>query len=442
MARRGRRSAPRPAPSEIYDLEIRAIGDQGDGIASLPDGRTVFVDGALPGETVRAEIFFRDRQPPRGAVAEILVPAPLRRTPPCPVAGACGGCMVQHLELDAYRSWKRSQVTERLAAAGLDPSVTAELAETGERTRRRAVWQYRFGEGRLLFGYAVRRGDRIVDVDDCLLLAPALGDVLTGLRRELPGLFAGPVVRRGRVLATALDAGADVLIEFDREPDLRQLEGMSAIAERLDLARLAWRIGNRGEPTPAAMRRLPAIGFGPFMPAVPAGAFLQASEAGERLIREEVIAALDNIEGPVADLFAGLGSLTGPVAERHPVHAVEGMAAMADALSAAVRSRPGPFPVTVETRDLERRPLTASELDRYRALVIDPPRAGASRQVGEAAETASLERIVYVSCSPESFARDAARLTGSGWRLAGLRPIDQFVYSDQVELVARFDRAG
>jgi 23S rRNA (uracil1939-C5)-methyltransferase len=440
MARRGRPKPRRPAPSDLYELDIRALGSRGDGITALPDGRTAFIEGALPGERVLAEVVFRDRQPPRGSVREVIRPAGFRRTPPCAIAPVCGGCMVQHLEPDSYVEWKASLVTSALAEAGLDPAVVEPLRLTGERTRRRAVWQYRYGENRLMLGYAVRRGDRIADAVDCLLLDPALQQLMDRLRDALPVLFDGPAVRRGRLLATLTDAGPDLLIELDREAGLNELQGLTQLAEDLDLARLGWRNGPRGEAVPAAVRRQPVISFGALAPAFPAGAFLQASVPGEHEIRDAVLDCLDGVDGPVADLFAGLGSLTVPVLDRHNVHAVEGMEAQTGALGAAARLGGMQGRLTVETRDLDRRPLIPAELDRFAAIILDPPRAGARRQVQEIASCRGPSRLVYVSCSADSFARDAALLAQSGWGLVTVRPIDQFVYSDQVELVARFDR--
>lgn len=440
MVRRPRRQPPRPAPSDRFTLEIRDIGTLGDGIAALPDGRTTFIDGALPGETIEAEVTFLDQGPPRGRLISITRASATRREPPCPIASLCGGCMAQHLDDASYVEWKIRAVSTALESAGLNTDCLEPMQRTGEQTRRRAVWQFRLGEGRLLLGYAVRRGNRIIDATSCLLLEPALQNVMDGLRRELPGLLTGPVVRRGRILVTASDSGPDVLLELDHEPDLELLQGFSGLAERLDLARLSWRNGARGEATPAAARRQPTVKFGDINIAIPTGAFLQASGPGETLIQQAVSDALAETEGPVLDLYAGLGSLSCPVAATRPVHAVEGMERMATALASAARRSAVASRLTTEARDLDRRPVTTPDLDRYSAVILDPPRAGARHQVSELAGCRKLTRLVYVSCSADSFARDTALLVKAGWRLTWVRPIDQFLYSDQTELVARLDR--
>ncbi len=136
----------------------------------------------------------------------------------------------------------------------------------------------------------------------------------------------------------------------------------------------------------------------------------------------------------IADLFAGLGTFTFPLAMRAAVHAVEGDASAMAALSSAARSLPN---VTTERRDLFDDPLTASELSRFDAVVFDPPRAGAREQSTQIAAS-GVPTVVAVSCNPATFARDARILTDGGYRLERVTPVDQFVWSAHVELVARF----
>ncbi|MGH6968317.1 MAG: RsmD family RNA methyltransferase, partial [Stellaceae bacterium] len=150
---------------------------------------------------------------------------------------------------------------------------------------------------------------------------------------------------------------------------------------------------------------------------------------------------LDAVGKPrrVADLYAGIGTFTFALTTRAPVHAVEGDAEAAKALSqAAARVTLGDR-VTVERRDLVRRPLSADELARFDAVVFDPPRTGAAPQSRTLAESA-VPRVVAVSCNPATFARDARILADGGYDLARVAPVDSFVWSSHLELVARFER--
>jgi 23S rRNA (uracil1939-C5)-methyltransferase len=127
------------------------------------------------------------------------------------------------------------------------------------------------------------------------------------------------------------------------------------------------------------------------------------------------------------------------LARRAKVHAVEQDSEVLAALMDAARKARGLKPVTVEKRDLFKIPLTVLELNRFGAAVLDPPRAGAEAQVKLLAAS-KIPHIAYVSCDPSSFARDAAILVKAGFRMGDVTPVDQFLYSDHIELIAGFSR--
>ena len=166
----------------------------------------------------------------------------------------------------------------------------------------------------------------------------------------------------------------------------------------------------------------------------PAGGFLQATRDGEAAL---VAAVREAVEQPAAtaDLFAGLGTFA--LALPGKVYAAEGARDALLALKAAA-ARAG-RPVFTEHRDLYRRPLTVAELDRFEAVVLDPPRAGARDQVAALA-SAKPRVVAYVSCNPNSFAADVKTLCEGGWRIDWVQPVGQFRWSTHVELVARFTR--
>jgi 23S rRNA (uracil1939-C5)-methyltransferase len=213
---------------------------------------------------------------------------------------------------------------------------------------------------------------------------------------------------------------------------------LADFAAAADLARLAWRATTGDEAaTPAAVRRPPRVVLSGVPVDLPYDAFLQASVEAEAALTADVLAGVD-AAARVADLYAGIGTFTFALAERAAVHAVEGARPAAAALAAAA-SRAGLGRVTSERRDLETRPLRAEELAGFDAVVFDPPRAGARAQ-SMALAAARVPRVVAVSCNPASFARDARLLVDGGYRLARVQPIDQFVWSPHVELVACFER--
>ncbi|EJW10243.1 23S rRNA (Uracil-5-) -methyltransferase RumA [Rhodovulum sp. PH10] len=173
--------------------------------------------------------------------------------------------------------------------------------------------------------------------------------------------------------------------------------------------------------------------------ALPPGPFLQATEAGEATLAALVLDHVGPKAKRVADLFCGLGPFTLRLAEHARVLAAEIDEATCAALRRAVADTSGLKPVTVERRDLFRRPVVRSELAGLDAVVFDPPRQGAEAQAREIAAS-GVKTVVAVSCNPATFSRDAKILVAGGYRLEAVTPVDQFRWSAHVELVARLVR--
>jgi 23S rRNA (uracil1939-C5)-methyltransferase len=172
--------------------------------------------------------------------------------------------------------------------------------------------------------------------------------------------------------------------------------------------------------------------------APPPGAFLQATEAGETILAKLVAEGVGQA-AHVADLFAGVGTFSLRLAESAEIHAVETGKAMVLALSGAAGRADGLRAVTTEVRDLARRPLMPAECDRFDAIVLDPPRAGAQEQMKELVRSA-VPVVISVSCNAGTFARDAAILVGGGFAIERITPVDQFRHSPHIEIVGVFRR--
>jgi 23S rRNA (uracil1939-C5)-methyltransferase len=185
---------------------------------------------------------------------------------------------------------------------------------------------------------------------------------------------------------------------------------------------------------------VPQITLGGVAVALPSNPFLQSTAEGEAALQKCVLTIMGKAK-MVADLFSGVGTFALPLARIAKVHAVEQDEIALTALSAATRGARGIKPVTTEKRDLFKVPLTALELKPYDAVVLDPPRAGAEAQVRALAKS-KVPVIAYVSCDAATFARDAAILVAGGYRPGPVTPIDQFLWSSHIELVAGFKRAG
>jgi 23S rRNA (uracil1939-C5)-methyltransferase len=189
---------------------------------------------------------------------------------------------------------------------------------------------------------------------------------------------------------------------------------------------------------PIAIRRPARMTFGAVSVELPPGAFVQPTAEGEAALVATVTRALTDCRR-IADLYAGCGTFTFPLARHARIHAVEGDREAIGALAAAAcRAGPGER-VTTAHRDLADDPLTEHELASFDGVVFDPPRAGARAQC-ERLAAAGVATVVAVSCNPATFARDARILVDGGYRLLEATPIDQFIWSPHVEVAAVFRR--
>jgi 23S rRNA (uracil1939-C5)-methyltransferase len=282
-----------------------------------------------------------------------------------------------------------------------------------------------------LVGFRERFRHDLVDLAECSVLESGLLGLVPELRLVARDLI--PPGGTAEVTLTRTDSGPDMLLETAERPALAVLEALAGLAERCDLARIVWR-SSAEEMLVVERRPVRVLLSGVAVP-YPPGAFLQGSEAAETILVEEVLAGVDPLR-PVLDLYAGLGTFTFALAAGGPVHAVEGDERTVTALACAAAGQKG---ITVERRDLTGDPLPPETLSAYAGVVFDPPRAGAARQAAALAASA-LETVVAVSCNPATFARDAARLIGGGFRPERVVPVDQFVWTPHLELVAVFRR--
>lgn len=423
-------------------LTVERLGARGDGVATY-QGRPVFLANALPGERLVARLTGERAGGFKGEVIELLVAAPERIEAPCPHFGPCGGCSLQQLAPEAYRTWKRDLLLTALARRDLQPHHVAAMAEVAARSRRRIALGALHVGGGLQIGFREREGHRIVDVKDCALMLPGLQALIGPLRELLHRLLAR---REGaEAILTTFENGVDLQLVLPRDPGLEGRELLQGFAQAQDLARLTWRRpDDRPEDfEPLAVRRDPFVSFGAVRVNPPPGAFLQPTEAGERILCDFLMDSLPERCGQIVELFAGCGSFTFPLAARAPVMAFEGDGPALRALKAACNAHVLNARIQASRRDLERDPVSAKELraGAFDALVFDPPRQGARAQSVEIAES-GIPRVVALSCSPGSFARDARILVDGGYRLEKLLPLDQFPWSGHLELAALFVGQG
>ena len=389
----------------MNELIVR-IAARGDGVT--PSGR--HVPFGVPGDAVLDD----------GALAF----GPHHQEPPCRHFPECGGCQLQHVDDEAYRGYLISRVETALAQHELSTEIREAHLSPPNSRRRATLRALKTAQG-VVIGFNAAKSHRIVDMQENFILRPELLALLQPLRDLLRSLLASK--RTAEVQMTVINGGVDLLLKGVAADGLQAIEALTEFANRNPLARLSVDQGlgpeTVFEPQPAAvtLSGVP-VGF-------PPGGFLQATADGETALVDAVCDAMDGA-GRIADLFAGLGTFA---LGAKAAYAAEASRDAAAALKRAASN------MTVEHRDLYRRPLDSAELKPFDAVILDPPRAGAEKQVRTLA-ISTVGQIAYVSCNPATFARDAKLLTDGGYKLEWIRPVGQFRWSTHIELAACFSR--
>lgn len=443
----GRRQGRR-LPAEPVDVEIERLSHEGRGIAHH-DGRVMFIQGALPGEKVSAKILKRRRQQDEGQALSVEQPAPDRVDPPCVHAGICGGCSLQHMSVEAQLKHKSESLAELLSRVGQVspnrwlPPLTGPTSGYRRRARLGAKFVPRKGD-RVLVGFRERFAPFIADIDRCEVLDVRVGERLSDLATlirslDIPDRIAQIEVAAGddevglvfRNLRPLSPTDRDKLIAFGKAHQILMFE----------------QPGNEQTVAPVGHTQsrihysLPEfdlrLAFSPTD-------FTQINAAINRQMVHQAIEllALDPTHR-VLDLFCGLGNFTLPIARQAAeVIGVEG----ADSL--VERGRENALlneidNVTFSAADLtdtNSQPLQSfGKMDR---VLLDPPRSGAL-EVLPAVAALGAERIVYVSCGPATFARDAGELVHThGYQLEAVGVMDMFPHTSHAEAMGLFVRSA
>lgn len=392
---------------------ILRVAAKGDGVSA--DGS--HFAGTAPGDVVA----------PDGTVQR----GPHFTQAPCRHFPECGGCQLQHLDEETLLSFVTARVTNAALKEGLEVGELLPTHLSPPRSRRRASLHIANAGGRPLVGFRKAGSHQVIDMQQCEILRPELFAMIAPLRQMMAR-------RQGKYSVdaelTLTDQGVDCSLKNLAIEGLQQTEAMLDFARDNGLARLTMDQGygpeTVWEPNPVTMN------FGGVSVGFPSGSFLQATADGEAVLVQD---ARDWLAGSkfIADLFSGLGTFAFALADPAKVLAAEAAREMHFACksAAALAKRP----VHPVHRDLFRGPLQLDELNRFDGVLLDPPRAGAKDQAALLAQS-TVAKVVYISCNPSSWARDAARMVAGGYRLEKLRAVGQFRWSTHVELASLFVR--
>lgn len=426
---------------------IESLDHEARGITRL-DGKTIFVDGALPGETVEYASFRRKPTYELAHLIEVLRPSTARVQPRCPHFGVCGGCAMQHMDPSAQVAAKQRVLEDSLWHIGrvrpetILPPIYG--APWGYRHRARLAVRKVPKKGGMLVGFHERRSSYIADMQSCQVLPPHVSGLLMPMR-ELFGKLS--ISERMPQVEVAVGEHCTALV-------LRILDPLTAADEQLlrdfaDRHAVVFYLQPKGPDTVYRFHPLPGPRlsytlpeFGLEMEFRPTD-FTQVNHGVNRVMVGRALRLLNPQPGErIADMFCGLGNFTLPIARSGAqVVGVEGSAALVQrGKESAVANGLGDRVEFGVANLFECTEASLAALGRFDKMLIDPPREGAIELV-KALGDDGPRRIVYVSCNPATLARDAAVLVSlKGYRFVAAGALNMFPHTAHVESIAVFER--
>jgi 23S rRNA (uracil1939-C5)-methyltransferase len=440
------REAPRAAlaqvPLALEELNVESLDAEGRGVARNAEGKVVFIEGALPGERVQAEVVFSKKKFAVLQLKTLLQAAPTRREPRCPHFGVCGGCALQHADSALQVGEKQRGLMENLARiGGVKPErELPPLAGEpwGYRHRARLSVRRVARKGGVLVGFRERRSTHVADMRECHVLPESVSKLIPELRLLVESLS---IRERLPQIEVAVGDNATALVFRHLVPLTDQdKESLKYFSERHHIH--AW-LQPKGPDSAHPFHpvrsdlyyELPEFGVRLFFRPTD---FTQVNHTVNRLLVAQALRLLDPQPGErIADLFCGLGNFSLPLARRGvEVIGFEGSAQLIE--RARQNAKANALVAQFEVVDLFKESI--SPFGRFEKLLIDPPREGAIHLVRSLPEDWP-RRIVYVSCDPATLARDAGVLANvKGFRLVAAGIVDMFPHTAHVESVALFER--
>ena len=432
-------------------IDINGVGSELQGVGRLPDGRAVFVSGAIPGETVDIEITADKGRFCEASLVEVCVPSPDRVAPNCPNAGRCGGCHARHMRYERTLQLKRQVVCDALTRIGgqPDPIVHDTLGcALPDRTRNKAEYPIGAVEGHPAIGAFARGGRALVPLTDCLNQTEASVAMLKAVSDWLPGF---PMARHLKYLVTRTNHQGKLMVVFSG--DVPMEAELKRHASRLPACHSLWYCHLNRRPTHALDGRCTRLSGDPTLTMqlfdldfeLSPQAFFQVNAAQTEALYGVVLDYAGIREGcslRVLDAYCGAGTITLSAA-RFADH-VMGIEIVPPAIENAKRN--------AQINGLESRahflcgdaareiPRLLSRGQRFDAAILDPPRKGADAALLNALADAQIPTISYVSCNPATLARDVKLLSDRGYRLCQAQPVDMFPWTGHVETVVLMSR--
>lgn len=429
--------AKKPLKKTAYtQFQIQDLDYQGLGVAKL-NGKTYFVENALPNEVVQAKIVEEKRQYGRAKTVKILQKSANRQTPFCPVYEQCGGCQMQHIPLEMQHQAKQQALFKRLQklqsqAIDFQPMMTG----CDQGYRRRAKLSLAVQNSELMVGFRQAESQQIIKIDDCAVLEPALAALLPKLQTLLQR-WQNPK-KLGHLELVQADNGIALLLRHIGEISLQEQQNLLQFAENEQLMLFIMREKEQIEQWRGEQ---PYYEINGLKLAFSIRDFIQVNRELNRKMVETAINWLD-LSGSerVLDLFCGMGNFTLPIAQKvQKVVGIEGVEPMViqarqNALTSGIKN--AEFYQTDLDQPFVDQPWAKEPFDK---VVLDPARHGALFCLDHLCAL-NPSHIVYVSCNPATLVRDAEKLIANGYRIEKSAMIDMFPHTGHLESVTLFVR--
>jgi 23S rRNA (uracil1939-C5)-methyltransferase len=412
-------------------LTIQQLNSKGEGISVDTAGHTILTPFVLPQDVVRVEVT-PGHEATHAELLEVVEASGNRQKPPCPYFGTCGGCQLQHMSPEFYARFKKDQIIEALHQNGIHVSVDDPII-LPPHLRRRINFKAQKVKGTVFLGYHQQRSHRVLDIQACPLVLPELENLMNPLREVLWHVLAP--LEEVNLFLTRAENGIDLALDFKQGKVLTPEMYQKLISFGQDNGVIRMVMAEEL----LFQREEPFVEFSGHRVRIPSNPFLQTSKEAEVLLVKYMIQNLPKLSKRIADLFCGLGTFSVPLAAYGIVDAYEGNKKAIHYLNYSQAKNPCAHKLQGIQRDLFVYPLTPKELDSYDVVVLDPPRAGAAAQVKNLVAS-NVQQVIMVSCSAQSFARDARILVKGGFVPQALHLVDQFLWTPHMEMVGGFTR--
>ena len=374
----------------------------------------------------------------------------------CRYSEKCGGCSLRNLNEEEYRRLKCEQFA-RLMAKIKQPDIVIESPIfIADGSRRRAEFAFLFRKGTLSMGFNAASSHELIDIDYCCSLTEKINNNLSKIKQFLQKICLIKINRKiknkiqtgnissGKIFITQAANGLDLLLEIEQPLSLEhRLEAGDFIRENPDIVRISVSSANN-LPETIVENTKPYIDICGYSVFIPAGTFLQASNESQNALIFLVKSYLGDTKGNIADLFCGIGTFSYPLSAdmTNKITAVDSSPELLSGFRQTLNALTIPN-VEIQQKNLFKYPLTPEELKNFAAVIFDPPRAGAATQVAQIAlmnKADKPQKIVAVSCNPNTFINDANTLIAADYKLTKTTMVDQFPYTNHYELVALFEK--